>query len=66
MNFMCFNAIQNCSLVFLVCVLFRNSYATVTNTPKSNCPKITKANFSHVLQVHCELFGSLLCLNLTR
>ena len=47
-------------------VLLRISYVAVTNTPKSNCPKIAKVCFSLVLHVLCELARSLPCLVFTQ
>lgn len=65
---LCFNASHcNNSNIFGVCITQdKLCYVTVTNIPKSNCPKIAKACFSLVLQVLCELARSLLCLVLTQ
>ena len=49
--------------IYFVCVLFRKSWITVTNTAKTDCLKTAKVYFSRV--AHHELVMSLLCLNLT-
>lgn len=60
---MWFNAIvlQLFLTCFYVCIIQENlGYVVVTDTPKSNWPKISKDLFLTVLQVHCELAGNLL------